>query len=132
MFVGFVQNPSRSLDMFLVIIRIGDFLQMAADGRLRFVRFRPDDGVKPSLPFADVSVAAEEIHRAGAEAEQLTPSRRCCRSFFERWQSVAIFRRADAAGGVREMRVEGLAAVTFGARWSAAANRPIRDSRSAN
>ena len=32
---------------------------------------------------------------------------------FERWQSVQFFVVPDAAGGVREVRIEGLAAVAF-------------------
>ncbi len=68
---------------------------------------------KPSLPFADVGVAPEEIHRAGAEAEQLRHPGVVVVSLGE-MAIGAILRRPDAAGGVREMRVEGLAAVAFG------------------
>src|SRR4051812_22837240 len=87
-------------------------MEMAADGRLWLIGFGPDDGMKPFAAFADVSVAPEEVHGPGAEAEEL------------RHPGVvivipgevtigAILRRPDAAGRVRKMRVERLAAVTF-------------------
>ena len=98
--------------MFLVIVRIGDLVQMTADGRLRLVGFRPDHGVESVASFADVGVAAEEIHRAGAEAEQLRHPGVVIVGLREMAVG-AILRRADAAGGVREMRVERLAAVAF-------------------
>ena len=42
----------------------------------------------------------------------MTPSTRCCRCFL-RVAVCAVLRRADAARGVGEMRIERLAAVTF-------------------
>ena len=51
-------------------IPLGEILQMAAERGLRFVLFRPNHRVESAFAFADVGVAAEEIHRAGAEAEQ--------------------------------------------------------------
>ena len=88
-------------------------MQMTADHRLRFVRFGPDHGVKSFAAFADIGVATEEIHRAGAEAEQLRHPRVVVVVLREMAVG-AILGRADAAGGVREMRIEGLAAVAFG------------------
>ena len=99
--------------MLLVIGRVSDRVQMTADRRLRFVRFGPDHGVKSFAAFADVSVAPKEIHRAGAESEQLRHPRIvvvCLREM----AVGAVLRCADAAGRVREMRIERLAAVTFG------------------
>ena len=81
---------------------------------LRFVPLRPDHGVKPALALADVSVAAEEIHRARAEAEQLRHPRVVV-VLLGNVAIGAVLRRADAAGRVRKMRIECLAAVTFGA-----------------
>ena len=81
---------------------------------LRLFRFRPDDGVKPALALADVGVAAKEIHRAGAEAEQRrNPGVVVIR--LGEMAVLAIFCRAHAAGGVRQMRIVGLAAETVGA-----------------
>ena len=67
MFMRFFQNRAAS-EMLLKIIRISQLLQMTADGGLRFFRFGPDDGVKSFVTGPDISVAAEEIHRPGAEA----------------------------------------------------------------
>ena len=100
--------------MFPVIVRIRELVQMTADRGLRFVRFGPDDAVQSFLALADVGVAAEEIHRAGAEAEQLRHPRVVVVVLREMAVG-AILRRADAARGVREMRIERLAAVAFGA-----------------
>ena len=111
MLVGFVQNRA-AFDMFSVIGRVSDLVQMTADGRLRLVRFGPNDGVEPSLPFADVGVTPEEIHRAGAETEQLRHPGVVVVVLREMAVG-AILRCADAARGVREMRVERLAAVAF-------------------
>ena len=99
--------------MLLVIVRIRNLLQMTADRCLRLVRLGPDDGVQSVASFADVGVTAEEIHRAGAEAEQLRHPRVVV-VVLRKMAVGAILGRADAAGGVRKMRIERLAAVAFG------------------
>ena len=67
MFVAFVQLGA-GCDVLLVIGRIGNLLQVTADDGLRFIRLCPDDGVQSFATFSDVSVAAEKVDRAGAEA----------------------------------------------------------------
>ena len=71
--------------------------------------------MKSFAAFADVGVATEEIHRAGAEAEQLRHPRVVV-VLLRQMAVGAILGRADAAGRVREMRIERLAAVTFGGK----------------
>ena len=112
MLIGFLAESRRASTMLLVVVRIGDLVQMTADRGLRFVRFGPDDGVQSFASFADIGVASEEIHRAGAEAEQLRHPGVVVVVLREMAVG-AILRRADAAGGVREMRIERLAAVAF-------------------
>ena len=97
----------------LVIVGIGDAVKMAADDRLWFVLFRPDDGVQAVLAFTNVGIATEEIDRAGAEAEQLRRDRVVVLLFGE-MAIGTILGGADAAGGVGEMGIERLAAVALG------------------
>src|SRR5687768_7812902 len=101
------------LDMCLVVFRVGMLVEAAADWRLRLLGFGPDNAVE--LVFAaDPGVTAEEVDGARAEAEQRSHP------------GVVIVRGAEvtvgavlggalAAGGVREMWIERLAAVTFAA-----------------
>ena len=85
---------------------------MAADGGLRLLLLGPDHRANAFLARADPGVAAEEVDRARAEAEQLGhPGVVVARG--GQMAIRAILGRADAAGGVREMRVERLAAIAL-------------------
>ena len=101
-----------SLEVLSVVVRVSEFVEVAADRRLRLIRFGPDDAVKSFVPFAHVSVASEEVHRAGAEPEELRHPGVVVVVLREMAVG-AILRRPDTAGGVREMGIEGLPAVTF-------------------
>src|SRR3954471_12708962 len=98
--------------MLLVVGGIRDLMEMAADRGLRLVRFRPDNAVEPFLAFADVRITTEEVHRAGTETEQLGHPGIVV---VVRGEVAirAVFRCPDATRGMREMRIERLAAVTF-------------------
>ena len=65
--VCFGKNQA-SLEMFTIIVGVRDLVQMAANDRLRFIRFCPNHGMQPFMPFTDVSVAPKKVDRAGAEA----------------------------------------------------------------
>ena len=67
MFVAFSQQRA-AIEMFFVVRRVGDGMEMTTDDGLRFVRLSPNHTVQTFAAFADVSVAPKEIHRAGAEA----------------------------------------------------------------
>src|SRR5438093_11754091 len=98
----------------LEIVRVVQLLQMTAERRLRFILFRPDDRVEAALALADVGVAPEEIHGTRAEAEHLRQPGVVV--IVLRDVAIgAVLRRALAAGGVRKMRIERLAAVALGA-----------------
>ena len=66
-FVCFSQKRA-SVDVLLVIGRVGDRVQMTADCRLRFIRLGPNHSMKPMAALAHIRIAAEEIHCAGAKA----------------------------------------------------------------
>ena len=100
------------LNKVFVIIGIGNAMQMTAERGLRFVLFRPNHRVESALAFADVSVAAKEIHRARPEAKQRREPRIVVIGFRD-VTVLAIFCRADAAGRVRQMRIVSLTAITF-------------------
>ena len=112
MMIALPGNCAPRCEMLSVIGRIGDLVQMTADRRLAVppVRSRPRHEILPA--FADVGVAPEEIHRARAEAEQRRHPRIVVVLFGEMAIGAALG-CADAARGVREMRIERLAAVTF-------------------
>ena len=111
-FVGFGQLGVGG-EVLLIICRVSDAMQMAADHSLRLLLFCPDDSVKAFAPFAHIRVTAEEIHRPGAEAEELRhPGVVVVR--LREMAIGAILRRAHTARGVREMRIESLPAVAFG------------------
>src|SRR5204863_5631408 len=97
--------------MLPVIIRISDLVQVAADHGLGLLRFGPNHGVQAFAPFADVGVATKEIHRARPESEELRHPGVVVIVLGEMAVSATLC-RADTAGGVREMRIEGLATVT--------------------
>ena len=65
--VGFGQNRAAR-DVFSIIIRVGDLLQMTPDDRLRLVRLGPDDRVKTFAPRADIGITAKKFTVPGAEA----------------------------------------------------------------
>ena len=115
MLVALPVQLAPRVDVLLIVRRVGELVQMTADGGLRFVLFGPNNGMKSFPAFADVGVASEEIHRAGAEAEQLRHPRVVVVVVREMTVG-AVFRRADAARRVREMRIERLTAVTFGGK----------------
>ena len=69
MLVGFVQNRAP-LEMFPVVIRISNLVQMTANDGLGFVGLSPDHGVKAFPPGTDIGVTTEEIYAAGTEAEE--------------------------------------------------------------
>src|SRR4051812_27007889 len=98
--------------MFPVIVRVGDLVEMTADRRLRLVRLRPDHRVESVLAFTDIRVTSEEIHGPGSEAEELRHPGVVVVVLREMTVG-AILRCADAAGGVREVRVERLAAIAL-------------------
>src|SRR6185312_4420754 len=91
-----------------IIVWIRELLEMASNGRLRFVRFCPDDGLKsfPALPH--IGVATEEIYRAGSKAQQLRHDGIVV-VLLRNVAIRAVFGGAHAAGGVRKMRIECLA-----------------------
>ena len=114
MVLGFLQLGFVFLGVLLEIVRVGQPVQMTAERGLRFVLFRPNDGIETAPAFGHIGVAPEEIHRARAEAEQLRQP--CIVVVALRDVAIrTIFRRADAARGVREMRIERLAAIALGA-----------------
>ena len=67
MLVRFLQLATE-IDMFLVVGRVSNLMEITANHRLRFVRLGPDNGVKSVAAFTDVGVTPKEINRAGAEA----------------------------------------------------------------
>src|SRR2546425_556432 len=86
---------------------------MTANGGLRLFLLSPNRAVQSFLATADIDISPEKVDRPGAEAKQLRHDRVVV--VVLRDVAVgAIFRRAHAAGGVREMRIEGLAAITLG------------------
>ena len=66
-FVRFGKHRA-AIDMFFVVRRIGDLVQMTADYGLRLVGFGPNHGVKSVASFADISVAPKEIYSSSSEA----------------------------------------------------------------
>ena len=66
MFVAFGQQRA-TIQMLFVVGWVSDGMEMTTDYSLWLVRFGPNHGVQSLVAFADVSVAAEEIYRAGAE-----------------------------------------------------------------
>src|SRR5688572_1948978 len=95
------------------VVRVGKFVEVTADGGLRFVLLGPGNSVESTFTGTDISVAAEKVDRAGTETEQL---RHDCIVVVGLGDVTigATFCCANTAGGVREVRVERLAAVTFG------------------
>src|SRR4051812_19182842 len=113
-FVRLFQNRA-GLEMFPVIVRIRDLMEMAANRSLWLIGLRPDHGMEAFAPFADVSVTSEEIDRPGSEPEELGHPGIIVVALRDVAVG-AILRRPDAAGGVRKVRIERLAAVTFGGK----------------
>ena len=58
---------AAKIDMLLVVGRVSDLLEMAANRRLRLVWLGPNHGVKSVMSLADIRVAPEEIYGARAE-----------------------------------------------------------------
>src|SRR5438309_10277848 len=85
---------------------------MAANGGLRLFLLRPDGAVQSFFATADIGISSKKVHCPSAETKQL---RHDCIVVvvFGKVAVGAIFRRAFAAGGVREMRFKCLAAVTL-------------------
>ena len=73
-FVRFGKHRT-AIDVFLIVGRVGDLVQMTPDGGLWLVGLCPNNGVETVASFADVSVPSEEIYSAGAEAEELRDPR---------------------------------------------------------
>src|SRR5439155_20625667 len=96
------------------IVRVSQFLQVAAERGLRFFLFSPHHAVKAGISRSYPGVAAKEIHRAGAKAKHLSHPGIVVAVPGE-MAIGAILRRSLAAGGVREMGIEGLPAVALGA-----------------
>jgi len=98
-------------DVFGVVARVGEALEVGANGGLRFLALGPDDGIEAGGTGGDVGVAAKEVDRAGAEAEELShPS-----VVVVGGGKVAIgaaLGGADGRRGVWEVGVESLAAPT--------------------
>ena len=101
-----IEDGTR-IEVFLIEIRICVAVQVAADHRLRLRPFRPDDTAQPVMIRADIREAPEEIHRPGAEAQQLGHDRVVV-VVFRNVAIGAVLRGADPAGGVGEMRIESL------------------------
>ena len=68
--VGFFEL-AVSGQMLLVILRIGDLLEVAADDRRRFVVLGDGHGFEAALAFGHVNVAAHEVHEVRALEQQL-------------------------------------------------------------
>src|SRR5205085_7275916 len=68
--------------------------------------------MEPVLAFADIRVTSEEIYGAGPEPEELCHPGVVVVVLREMTVG-AILGRSDAAGGMREVRIERLAAIAF-------------------
>src|SRR5258706_6790945 len=102
MVVGFLEFIFVFLNVIQIVRGIRELLQMTTERGLRLFLLGPDNRVESALTLANVSVASEEIHRAGAEAEQLRHP--CIVVVFLRDVTIsAILRRTLATGCVREM-----------------------------
>src|SRR5437879_5805379 len=95
-----------------VIIRIGEFVQVAANCGLGFLLLGPDNRLKSLFGFADIGVTPKEIHCSSSKPKQLGHDRVVV-VIFRNVAIGAILRRAHAAGGMWKMRIERLAAVAL-------------------
>jgi len=85
---------------------------VAADRRLRFGALGPDD-TPDSFFSADVAISTKEVYGARAESGELRHDRVVIITL----RDLAVrdvLRRANTAGGVREVRIEGLARKALG------------------
>src|SRR6266404_6161887 len=113
MVVSFFELGFIVADVLLIVVRVRELMQVAANRGLRLLLLRPDGAVQSLLATADIGISPEKVHRPSAEAKQLRHDRVVVVGF-GKMAVGAILRRAHAAGGVREMGIECLAAVTLG------------------
>ncbi len=111
--VGLGEDGAVGGDVGVVIFRIREAVEVAAEGGLGLVALGPDDGVEAVVAGGDVGVAAEEVDRAGAEAEELGHPGVVVVLLGEVAVG-AVLGRADGGRGVGEVGVEGLARVALG------------------
>ena len=98
-------------EMLGIVPRVGVLMHRASYHRLRLIGLGPDDAVQ-SLLAADPRIAAKEIHRPGAKAEQLGYPRIVILRLGQMAVG-AVLGRPHAAGRVRKVRIESLAAITI-------------------
>ena len=112
--VGLLQQPFVFFEVTLEILRVGELMEMAAKGRLRFVLFRPGHRIEAPFARANPGIAPKEIHGAIPKPEHLGHPRVVV-ALPGYMAIAAILCCSLSTRRMREMRIECLAAITFSA-----------------